>query len=399
MATSDRWWVVTASALVIVGSYLGGRRDHVRAVIVLLCAAEAAAAIALISRHSVAWWLAEQVVLVTAVLGMLTGAYRRLRHELAQRGWDHARHVGLRERARIAAELHDTLGHDLALLSLRAAGIQVTTAEPDTRERAAAIRAGAADATDAVRRLVHLLRAEPGAAAVIDRARGAGMKVSVTGDPPTNDFSSRLITEALSNAARHAPDAPVTVVFGADRHIEVRNPVGKAESPPTGHDGSGLATFAAQLGAAGGRLTTESTGGEFRLIAHLPPDVDRRIGVTHGALDSEYLSGRKQARAMLTTTLVAPLGLLILIATGFYAWAAHGTTLEPADYGKLHVGMSETAATRLLPRHQVHVRFGSARPGCRYYTDGNYPLAYDTYEVCFRNGVVAGLTDHSRGGR
>ena len=392
MDASDQWWVFTASAAVVLGSYLAGRRGQDRPAIAVLCAAEAATAIALVQWHAVGPWLAEQTVLVVAVFALLAGIHRRLRHELTLRGWDHARDAGLRERARIAAELHDTLGHDLALLSLRAAGIQVTTAEPATREHAAAIRAGAADATATVRRLVDLLRAEPGVAAVLDRARVAGMRISVTGDPPADDFSSRLVTEALSNAARHAPGLPVTVVFGTDR-IEVRNPLTGGTESTVDRSGSGLVTFAAQLAAVGGTLTTESTDDEFRLVARVPADVDRRLDPPPDALDRDYREHRRRARTALTTTLVAPLGLLILLATGFYAWAAHDTTIEPDRYDRLHVGMAEDAATRLLPRRQAHIRFRAAEPGCRYYTDGNYPLAYGTYEVCFADGVLTRPAD------
>jgi hypothetical protein len=408
---SDQWWMVLAAGALIVGCYLAGRRGHVGAAVAVLGAAEAATAAALVARHGAAAWLAEQVAIVAALFAMLAGAYRRQRYELALRGWEHARDAGLRERARIAAELHDTLGHDLALLALQAAGIQVTTAEPATREQAAAIRAGAAEATATVRRLVDLLRAEPGVAAVIDRARAAGMAVTVVGDPPADEFSSRLVTEALSNVARHAPDTPVTVTFGADRRLEVCNGLPDSAESVTasatgsalvpggdGRRGTGLATFAAQLAAVGGRLTAGPVDGQFRLVATVPADVDRRIGRRADPIDHDYRSHRRRARTVLTTALVAPLALLVLITTGFYAWATHDTTLEAAGYRRLAVGMPEAAAAQVLPPRQAHVRLAAQhRPDCRYYTDGNYPLAYATYEVCFRDGRVSRLVDHSGG--
>jgi hypothetical protein len=217
----------------------------------------------------------------------------------------------------------------------------------------------------------------------------------VTGDPPADDFTSRLLTEALSNAARHAPGLPVTVVFGTHR-LEVRNPLSEDPESTVDRTGTGLAALATQLATVGGTLTTGSADGEFRLVARIPADVDRRLDPPPDALDRDYRQHRRRARTALVTTLVAPLGLLVLLTTGFYAWAAHETTIEPDRYRQLHVGMPEEAATRLLPRRQAHIRFRAAEPGCRYYSDGNYPLAYDTYEVCFDDGLLTRLTNPGR---
>jgi len=433
----DGYLLVGATVLIVAG-YLCGRRGQVWAAIAVLCAAEALSALLLVQRQSVGAWLAEQVVVVVALFATSAGAYRRLRHQLAMRGWEHARSAGLRERARIAAELHDTLGHDLALLSLQAAGIQVTAADPAIIERAAAMRAGAAEATETVRRLVDLLREEPDVRAVIDRARAAGMTVEVTGPPPEGDLSARLLAEALTNAARHAPGVPVTVTFTPQNHIEVRNPlrapevageravseafagygrvsaetirggvvsggdipgegVPDAVDRPAGgavRAGTGLATFAARLAELGGELTAASDGGEFRLAARVP------VGDGPDVVAADLRAGRRRSRRVLAVTLLAPLGVLILITTGFYAWAAHDTTIEPDAYRQLHVGMTESAARALLPSRQAAIRLDAGHgPGCEHYTDGNYPLAYDTYEICFGGGVVTRLMDRSGGDR
>ncbi|MFD1324999.1 histidine kinase dimerization/phosphoacceptor domain-containing protein [Micromonospora sonneratiae] len=69
-------------------------------------------------------------LLGSAVLPWLIGRYVRLRADLAEAGWRHAkqlererrlvvRELRLRERARIARDMHDSLGHELSLAAMR----------------------------------------------------------------------------------------------------------------------------------------------------------------------------------------------------------------------------------------------------------------------------------------
>ncbi|MFG2327834.1 histidine kinase [Streptomyces sp. NPDC048568] len=78
-------------------------------------------------------------LLFGCVLPWLGGRYWRQSRALAEAGWlraarleDEQRHAEerarLRERARIAQDMHDSLGHELSLLALRAAALQVAPA-------------------------------------------------------------------------------------------------------------------------------------------------------------------------------------------------------------------------------------------------------------------------------
>jgi signal transduction histidine kinase len=386
-------WYALAAAAVIVGCYLCGRRDHSWVVIALLSALEAAAAVTVAHTQDTVSWLVDQVVVVLAVFAAVTGAYRRLRHEFAEQGWAHARAARLHERARIAADLHDTLGHNLALLSLQAAGIQVTAEDPETRKRAAAVRAGSAAAIETVRRIVDLLdvdadvEAATDVATVLDRARAAGMTLEVTGTAPGEPFVARLVSEALSNAVRHAPGATVTVTF-ADQRVEIVNPV--PSEAIAGRPGTGLMMLSARLEQAGGSLTAGPTDGMFQLVAHVPAGMDRE----GGRLGADYRSGRRRIRRMLAGTALIPLAVLLAVATGFYAWAVHDASMEDRAFAGLWVGMPDTAAVQALPRREAPVRLGGpSGPGCRYYTDGNYPLAYGNFVVCFSGHRVSRLED------
>ncbi|MFI5842226.1 histidine kinase [Catenuloplanes sp. NPDC051500] len=85
------------------------------------------------------WLLWILVVVLCGVAPMLAGGYLRLRGELERSGWERAarlereRHlVSARarasERARIAREMHDSLGHELSLIALRAGALELAAA-------------------------------------------------------------------------------------------------------------------------------------------------------------------------------------------------------------------------------------------------------------------------------
>jgi signal transduction histidine kinase len=390
-------WYALAGAVLVIGCYACGRRGLNWTVFAVLGAVEVAAQVAVAVQHDVLYWLLNQLVVVFAVFVALAGSYRRLRHELTVRGWSHARDAQLRERARIAADIHDTLGHDLTLLSLQAAGIQVTATEPEVQERAAQLRAGAAAAITTVKRLVDLLDVESGSdvTTVLERARAAGMTVDVSGLVPPAAFAARLVSEALANAATHAPGEAVSVAFAPDGRFEISNRLVHAAAPDT-REGTGLAALRARVWQAGGTLHAGAVDGFFRVTGQIPADIDARAPRGSESLAADYDSRRRRARRVFALAALAPLAALVLLTTGFYTWAGHDATIEPDTYGQLHVGMSEAAALGLLPPRQSPLRFTSPHAAdCRFYSNGNYPLAYGNYEICFSDGRVSWLSDHT----
>ncbi|MEK8107355.1 histidine kinase [Micromonospora sp. M12] len=143
-----------------------------------------------------------------------------------------AERIRLRERARIAGEMHDSLGHDLSLIALRAAALEVA-ADLDDRHRVAAgscgqrlrrHRATARDHRGPPRGGGRVAASERETVAdLVDGAREAGMAVRMDVAPAvaelpamTGHAAHRIVREALTNAARYAPGAPVDVHLTSD---------------------------------------------------------------------------------------------------------------------------------------------------------------------------------------
>ncbi|WP_116453162.1 sensor histidine kinase [Blastococcus litoris] len=199
------------------------------------------------------------------------------------------------ERARIARELHDVLGHEVTVIALQAdaAAAALTKAPDRAAAPIAAIRRSAAEALTEMRRAVGLLRddgdgalrPQPGLAdvpALVEQHRAAGGPVELTFRPPSRPLHAsvglagyRLVQEALTNASRHAPGSPVRVCVDGDGPavvVEVVNDAGTAAGSPG--SGFGLVGMRERVRLLGGELDAgpRSDGG-FGLRARLPVDV------------------------------------------------------------------------------------------------------------------------------
>ncbi len=135
----------------------------------------------------------------------------------------------LRERARIARDMHDVLGHDLSLIALSAGALKLAPGLAEPHRRAAAdIRARAAAAVEHLGEVIGVLREETeeapmgqhgsGLAGLISEAAAAGLPVRLRVDGEADDLppaveraAHRVVQEALTNVAKHAPGAASTV--------------------------------------------------------------------------------------------------------------------------------------------------------------------------------------------
>ncbi|MEU8180991.1 histidine kinase [Micromonospora sp. NPDC049044] len=422
-------------------SYLAGRRTASAApavgVFVLIAAGGTALNLGLFGTGAATWFLLASVLLFAAVFPWLVGRYRRQQQELADAGRRHvealtreergaAERIRLRERARIAGEMHDSLGHDLSLIALRAAALEVA-ADLDDRHRAAAgeLRASVSAATERLHEIIGVLREDGDAsprprgetvADLVDNAREAGLAVrmdaaSAVADLPamTGHAAHRVVREALTNAARYAPGAPVEVRVTRDGErveVSVVNGAPPAEplpAPPS--QGSGLLALAERVRLAGGTLDAgPRAGGGFAVVAALPagaPPVEaigpigRAAPTGAGApverpVDAErrLRDARRRVRRSLVVALLAPAGFALVLSFVYYPVATAGTVLDRATFDRMRVG---TARSELagLPRRQLERPAGSDRAGCEYYTDGNFPLAEPTWRLCFTDGRLA----------
>ncbi|MFG2039800.1 sensor histidine kinase [Dactylosporangium sp. NPDC048998] len=200
------------------------------------------------------------------------------------------------ERARVARDLHDAVGHAMTGIVLQAtAAARVWHSEPALAAgHVDALRDSLGEALDQLRPLVATLAlggsATPGLAAVaalVDRARACGLRSRLliegegngqgTGAPldaAVDAVAYRILQEALTNAARHAPGAEVVIRIGHGPDtvvVEVRNdasPYQAAKATGTGH---GLRGMAERASGCGGTLrAAATTGGGFQVRAVLP---------------------------------------------------------------------------------------------------------------------------------
>jgi signal transduction histidine kinase len=205
-----------------------------------------------------------------------------------------ARDAVLTERTRIAREMHDAVGHRVSLMVLQAGAIEMAAKDPERVEQLAGqVQTAGRQALDELRQMVGVLRAgdtddaplapQPGLDALprlVDESRQAGMAVQLTGpgigtplDAVVSRAAYRIAQEALTNAGKHAPGAPVTVAVerpAGQLVVRVINgPGSAAELAPGG--GYGLVGLAERVRTLGGRLTAEPRlDGGFVVEAVLP---------------------------------------------------------------------------------------------------------------------------------
>ncbi|GHF30943.1 hypothetical protein GCM10010218_10340 [Streptomyces mashuensis] len=203
----------------------------------------------------------------------------------------------LRERQRIAQDMHDSLGHQLALIAVQTGALEVDR-ELTGRQREAVgvLRQASVAAMQELREVVGILRdgtaeEEPpvsrvvaGIDALVESAVAAGMRVRLerSGEarplaPAADHTAYRVVQEGLTNAAKHAPGAALDVRLQYEPDslvVEVVNgppPVRgllRAESVSGGQGLTGLRERARLVG--GMIFSGPAEDGGFRLAGLLP---------------------------------------------------------------------------------------------------------------------------------
>jgi signal transduction histidine kinase len=198
------------------------------------------------------------------------------------------------ERLRIARDLHDVVGHEVAVLGMHLGVAEVST--PAANETARAALSSARVALQSILRetqhILDVLRpssqgesrqpapAVADIAALVESVRSAGMRVeavlpadlaAVSGAAGVTAY--RIAQEALTNAQRHG-DGTARVDLLLNRRelrLEVSNPIrgGQDQSPGRGYGLIGIRERAASMG---GRVEIGSVGDVFRVVAVLPTE-------------------------------------------------------------------------------------------------------------------------------
>jgi signal transduction histidine kinase len=216
------------------------------------------------------------------------------RAERAERAREEeARAAVAEERARIARELHDVVGHSVSVMTVQAAAARRLLKPDQEREREAllVVEQTGREALAEMRRLVGVLRRPEEAPALapqpslehldklVAQARDAGLPVElhVEGHPvqlPAGvDLTAyRLVQEGLTNAVKHAraEHAEVLVRY-ADGHVEITvSDDGRGDGDGDG-GGHGLVGMRERVSVYGGELHAgPRPEGGYALRARLP---------------------------------------------------------------------------------------------------------------------------------
>ncbi|MFG2659103.1 sensor histidine kinase [Streptomyces sp. NPDC048425] len=433
IATSPSLFTLSYGCALAVLAFLLGLRGTATGVALLSFAAVAAAGTAKIAVRQVdpaaEWLVLMGTLLFGAVFPWLIGRYWRQSRELTAAGWARAEQLErehriiadrarLRERARIAQDMHDSLGHELSLIALRAGALQVAPGMAEAHRAAAAeLRAAASDATDRLHGIVGLLReddepaplAPPGEsiAALIERAADSGLPVTLhrtdttatsTTTTHTTDATTRttyrVIQEALTNAAKHAPGAPVTVEHTQTETgttVEVTNGRPRHRPGPAG-SGTGLVGLRAGVTALGGSFEAGPHEEGYRVSANIP--TRKTAGTDTATPGALFTSARRLAHRRVGVAFGAAAAVGAVLIGGAFAWYAYTKThavLTPAAYAALKIGTPLEETVPRLPDRTISDPPVDRAPtppppgtDCRYYrASGELFVPVDHFRLCF----------------
>jgi signal transduction histidine kinase len=201
----------------------------------------------------------------------------------------------LEERARIAREMHDVVAHQMSLIVVQAesAPYRLQELSESAKKELRSLAGSARQALEEMRDVLSVLRSDepigrapqPGLSDVPDlvaNARAAGSKVSLTmgmsdlaASAGTGICVYRLVQEALSNAARHAPGQPVDIALTGSRDRVVVRIANQSEFPsgtcPELVPGLGIIGMRERVTGLGGSLEVGRTE-DGRFVVAAPRD-------------------------------------------------------------------------------------------------------------------------------
>ena len=192
----------------------------------------------------------------------------------------------LDERSRLARDLHDVVAHHVSLIAVRAETAPYTYPDlsADARLILSEIATDSRTALDELRGVLGILRRlrrrrptyaaalrDPTSAAWCSRRSQATDVVSAslqgleTVQPTPGYVAYRVVQEALTNARRHAPGAPVDVTAHGDGAGGIRVLVtNRVSEQGDAEPGRGLTGMAERVAAVGGRARDRGARGRVR---------------------------------------------------------------------------------------------------------------------------------------
>jgi signal transduction histidine kinase len=204
----------------------------------------------------------------------------------------HAERALSEDRARLAREMHDLVSHKVMLISVQAGGLEASGQAVE--ETAATIRTLAGDTLQELRYMVGVLRGPAGSHVAVapgtlladierlvaDSGLSCRLHLDVADPlpcPEVQHAAYRIVQEALTNVAKHAPGAPTAVLVARTRDViivEVHNgPATEAVARRKASGGYGLVGLRERAAELGGTLHASPLGSGFAVRAELPSGV------------------------------------------------------------------------------------------------------------------------------
>jgi signal transduction histidine kinase len=240
------------------------------------------------------------VLAVGTALQVLWQSRSQLRAERRLTAEEQSQRQELQQRNRIAQELHDVVAHSMSVISVQAttAPYRLPGLDAPVTQEFESIAASSRRALNEMRGLLAILRGDDDAATapqpglgdipgLVEATRASGATVELEMSPGVEDerlaavppatglTAYRIVQEAVSNALRHAPGAPVSVWIEVDgREVAVSVLNGPAQDPgraSTPGSGLGLPGMRDRALAVGGTVQSGPTSaGGFTVRARLP---------------------------------------------------------------------------------------------------------------------------------
>ncbi|MBL7253006.1 sensor histidine kinase [Paractinoplanes lichenicola] len=323
-----------------------------------------------------------------------------------------ARQAQSRERARIARDMHDSLGHKLTLISLYS-GMLRTADDEQRAETADLVRQTSSAAMTELRQILGLLgqddpqssvRPLTGLDELAEQARSSGAQVQLVreGEPRpqasmTEHAAYRVIQEGLTNALRHAQGGAITLLlrYEADALIAaVTNTPGQRVVRATSRQG--LLGLAERVRIAGGMLYHGATpDGGYRVAATLPHLADDAATPPPAAPDRQDFAEvidrhRRRSRFVLIATTLSVVAFLALCVAGVWLLTAF-TVVDREKYDAVRVGAPEAEVREMLPDPEAATE---TKDGCVEYPASLTEQLREesgelSYRFCFTDGKLA----------
>ncbi|MDX8032877.1 histidine kinase [Lentzea sp. BCCO 10_0856] len=399
--------VIALAPALAITSFLAGRHaGDPRATAVALTIAEIAGVVVALTERGGS----DTALAVTSGIGVLGvvpwafGRFRRRYAELQEVGWEHAAllerdvdNARNAERARLAGEMHDLVGHELARAALLVGALELEpTLTAQQREAAKTARASVTAAAERLADVMQVLRAdedEP-VATIEEVVARSGLDVKLSNGRRTAIDGiiartvHRVAAEALTNVIKHAPGAKVTVSLTANLELRITN--GPAPKTLAVGSGKGLVGLAERVALVGGWFEAAPTDdGGFEVRAKLPERPRARTTPTHVRRERTEEEIRKSAKRTMLITSVVCAGIAIGVP-GYMVFDATTSVLTPQQFNQAGLGQYEDDLDLPL-RTRVDNPLGVSAPAgteCRYYSTHANPFdntRHDLHQLCFRD--------------